>query len=105
MENHKEEQKDKAPDNEHYDVENPQNIAQPKFNSTSTHRGGAELPAVENLNQIKEEKTSNEEKKSTNSGSPLPQNDESLHGKNTKTDLGGGQRDDDEDEDEKIIRT
>jgi len=104
MENNKEDQKHKSPDNEHYDIENPQNLTQPEFNSSSTHRSGAELPAVENLNQINEENTAEEEKKSSNTGSTLPQNDESLHGKPSQTDLGGGQRDDDEDQDERIIR-
>jgi hypothetical protein len=104
MENQNEEQKDKAPDNEHYDVNNPQNLTQPQFNSTSTHREGAKLPAVENLNQIKEENKAPEDKNSFNSGTEVPENDDSLHGKDSSTDLGEGQRDEDEAEDERIIR-
>jgi len=105
MENEKEEQKHKAPDNEQYDVENPQNLTQPQFNSTTAHREGPGLPAVENLNQIKDSKNDLNDAKEDDSDPSAPKNDESLYGKNTKTDLGAGQRDDDEDEGEKIIRT
>jgi hypothetical protein len=103
MENKNEDQKDKAPDNEHYDVNNPQNITQPQFNSTSTHREGAKLPAVENLNQTKEENKAPEDKNSFNTATDLPENDESLTGNSTGTDLGNGEREQEDDDTERII--
>ncbi|SEA66128.1 hypothetical protein [Pedobacter hartonius] len=105
MKNEKEEQKHKAPDNEQYDIANPQNLTQPQFNSTTAHREGPGLPAVENLNQIKGLKTDLKDAREDDSDPSAPNNDESLYGKNTKTDLGAGQRDEGEGEAEKIIRT
>jgi hypothetical protein len=105
MENKNEEQKSKAPDNEEYDIDNPQNLTQPQFNSTTTHREDPGVPAVENLNQIKGLNTELKDAKEGDSDPSAPKNDEALYGNDTKTDLGAGQRDEDEDEDEKIIRT
>jgi hypothetical protein len=105
MENHKKDSEAKTTDNEHYDPENPQKQNVPAFNSTSTHRDGASLPAVENLNEIKDEKDQLKDAGGHDSDDSAPKNDESLYGKATQTDLGQGQRDEDEDEDEKIIRT
>ncbi|MET1055628.1 MAG: hypothetical protein ABWY16_09995 [Pedobacter sp.] len=104
MEDQKEEQKGKAPDNEQYDVNNPQNLTQPQFNSTSTHREGAKVPAVENLNQNNDENNLKKEKESNNSETKEPVNDDSLNGTGSQTDLGDGQRDEDEADKERIIR-
>jgi hypothetical protein len=101
MENEKEEKNHKAPDNEGYDIENPQNLTQPKYNSTTTHREGPALPAVENLNQTNGLKTELEDAKKDDLSPDAPKNDESFFGEHTKTDLGAGQRE----EDERIIRT
>lgn len=105
MENNSEENKPKVPDNEGYDPENPQKQNLPEYNSSTSHRDSGSLPAVENLNQTKELKSVADSPKKVDSDPSSPANDESLYGKKTKTDLGGGQRDQDEDEDEKIIRT
>lgn len=105
MKNEKEENKPKVPDNEGYDTENPQKQNLPQYNSSTSHRDSASLPAVENLNQTKELKSVAKVPKKVDSDPSSPANDESLYGKKTKTDLGGGQREKDEDEDEKIIRT
>ena len=95
----------KVPENEHYDPENPQNHNLPIYRSDSEHREAGALPGVENLNQIKDEKYHPEQADKDDSTLSTPENDDSLFGKTIKTDLGGGQRDDDEDEKEKIIRT
>ncbi|MES2457777.1 MAG: hypothetical protein V4594_19620 [Bacteroidota bacterium] len=39
-----------APGSEDYDVNQPQDLNKPKYNSTTEKRGSAELPAVENMN-------------------------------------------------------
>ena len=105
MENQNEENKDKAPDNEGYDINNPQNLAVPKYNSTTTHRESSGLPAIENLNQQKGMKSDEDDVDSDDFDRSGAENDRSLHGEQFKSDLGQGQRDKDEDEDEKIIRT
>lgn len=73
---------DKAPKpaSEEYDVENPQNLNVPKFNSSTDKRDSHEKPAVENLDDQK------------------PAEDQ----RPPDTDL-GNERDDDEDEKERII--
>jgi hypothetical protein len=69
------------PDAEEYDVENPQNLNVPKFNSTTDKLEGREGPAVENFNdQI-----------------PVV-----SHEQPPKADL-GNDREDDENEQERII--
>ena len=94
MEGNDKKQQPQSAANEEYDVNHPENLNTPKFNSTSEHRDTNELPGVENLNL---ENAPNEAQK--------PENDSSLRGTAPKTDLGNGQRDDDENEKEKIIRT
>lgn len=105
MENTKNSKQTEQTDNEQDKIENPQKSTQPTFNSTTSHRDSEALPAIENLNQKNE--LDDELKSAKNGGNvpSAPKNDESLHGKNSKTDLGNGQRDQDEEEDEKIIRT
>jgi len=68
------------PASEEYDVENPQNLNVPKFNSSTDKRESNERPAVENMNDHK------------------PAEDQ----RPPDTDL-GNERDDDEDEKERII--
>ncbi|WP_256006360.1 MULTISPECIES: hypothetical protein [Pedobacter] len=76
------------PDSEHYDLEHPENLAMPKFNSATEKREGSGLPQVENMND--------EQRNIDTDGS----HDTDL----PETDL-GNDRSDDESEDEKIIRT
>jgi len=107
MENENDDQKAKAPGNENYDVENPQNETVPQYNSTTTKRDGPGVPAVENLNQNNGLKNEPTDPNKADSDPSAPENDESLYGNDTKTDLGNGQHDDNEKErdDERIIRT
>jgi len=105
MENQEEKNKPKVAVSEHYDPKNPQKQNLPKYNSTTEHRDGSELPAVENLNLQDGLKDQLEDAKNEDSDSSMTKNDTPLYGKNTKSDLGAGQRDKDEDEKEKIIRT
>ena len=105
MENTKNDKRTETPDNEGYDINNPQNLTQPKFNSTTEHREGSGLPYVENLNQTEGKKDELKPSKNDNNDPLSSRNDESLHGNTPKSDLGNGQRDEDEDEKEKIIRT
>lgn len=43
-----------TPDSEDYNVEKPQDLNKPKFNSATDKRSGGELPAIENMNDQKE---------------------------------------------------
>lgn len=105
MENNENKEKDKTVDLEQHNIENPQSATQPLYNSTTTHRDSEKLPGVENLNQNSGVKDGFQEAKGNKQAPSAPENDETLHGKRTKTDLGNGQRDDEAEEDEKIIRT
>lgn len=105
MESQENKNKPKVVDSEDYNVEKPQELTQPQYNSTTKNRQGAELPAVENLNQTEGLKNELKGAKKDNNHPATPINDESLHGEGPKTELGNGPRDQDEDEDEKIIRT
>lgn len=105
MENKADKNKPKVAVSEDYDSKKPQNQNLPKYNSTTEHRDGSELPAVENLNQEDGLKDKPKSSKNEHPDIKMTETDASLYGKNTKTDLGAGQRDQDEDEDEKIIRT
>lgn len=105
MKNEEEDNQAKVPGSEHYDPENPQNQNVPKFNSTTEHREGAELPAIENLNHQDGLEDKLKATKNEDSDNKVTETSSALFGKDVKTDLGQGQRDDDEDEDEKIIST
>jgi len=105
MENKENKNTPKVADSEGYNTDNPQDITQPRYNSSTKNRAGAELPAVENLNQTEGLKNELKEGKKHNNDPATPINDESLHDTAPKTELGNGQRDEDEDENEKIIRT
>lgn len=82
--------KDKTPQpgSEDYDVEQPQELNIPKFNSSTEKRGSDELPAVENMDGMKKPVQ------------PENRGQKSLPDTNL-----GNDRDDYEDEKEKIIRT
>jgi hypothetical protein len=105
MKNEEEENQPKVSVSEHYDPENPQKQNVPQYNSTTEHRDAGDLPAIENLNHKDGLKDELKETKKDDSDTNVTDNTTSLFGKDTKTDLGAGQRDDDEAEDEKIIRT
>ena len=98
-------EKHKVADSEDFNTDKPQDQTLPRYNSTSEHRDGSELPSIENLNQQDGIKDQLKDAKNNDSDSNMTKNDASLYGKKTKTDLGAGQRDEDEDEKEKIIRT
>jgi hypothetical protein len=95
----------KLPGSEDYDVNHPQNLTQPVFNSTSTDIGTDHLPGIENLNHNGGLKDSLKESKD-NVNDPSDQvNEEPLFGDAPKTDLGNSSSDDDDEEDEGLIRT
>ncbi|MET4139572.1 hypothetical protein [Pedobacter sp. UYP1] len=98
-------EKHKVADSEDFNTDKPQEQTLPRYNSTSEHRDGSELPAIENLNQQDGIKDELKDAKNNDSDNNMTQNDDPLYGKKTKTNLGAGQRDEDEDENEKIIRT
>jgi hypothetical protein len=77
---------------ENYDPNHPQDLTTPAFNSATDHRSTKTLPGVENLNN--QDQDENE----------VPQDIERLSGSSAKTDLGNGERTDEDKEDEKIIR-
>lgn len=81
------------PESEDYDVEKPQDLNIPKYNSSTDHRTDADLPAVENLNDTED----GIDRQNSNRAFP-------DHRESPKPDL-GNDRDDDEDEREKIIST
>lgn len=105
MENNEEHNKAQSADSKHYDPERPQDQNVPKYNSTTEHRNDNELPGIENLNHQNGLKDELREANNKDSDISQTKSDESLFGEDTKTDLGGGQRDKDEDDKEKIIRT
>ncbi|MEJ7557729.1 MAG: hypothetical protein WKF66_05425 [Pedobacter sp.] len=75
------------PESKEYDIDHPQNLAAPQFNSDTDKRDGASLPAIENMND-EDEKVKPEDSNRSN----LP-----------ATDLGNSP-DDDEGDKERIIR-
>ncbi|RAJ20725.1 hypothetical protein [Pedobacter cryoconitis] len=105
MKKDKQHEKPKVADSEDFNTNKPQEQTLPRYNSTSEHRDGSELPAIENLNQQEGIKDQLKDAKNNDSDNNMTQNSDPLYGKNTKTNLGAGQRDEDEDEKEKIIRT
>ena len=75
------------PESKEYDVEHPEQLNTPSFNSGTNKRAGAELPAVENMND-EDEKVEPEDSNRSN----MP-----------ATDLGNDRKDDEKDS-ERIIR-
>jgi hypothetical protein len=82
------ENKTPKPDAEGYDVERPQDLNMPRFNSTTEKRESGGLPGVENMNDQQQHIDTD-----GSHDTDIPD-----------TDL-GNDRSDDESEDEKIIRT
>ncbi|TDQ11938.1 hypothetical protein [Pedobacter metabolipauper] len=82
MENNKQTPK---PESEDYNVEKPQDLNVPRFNSSTDKRTDAELPEIENLND-----------------QPTDFEKERENGDLPNTHL-GNKRDEDEDEQERII--
>jgi hypothetical protein len=76
---------------EDYDPNHPQNLNKPAFNSTTDHRSTTGLPGVENLDNHNLDENQ------------VPQNIERLSGSSTTTDLGNGERTQEDKDDEKII--
>lgn len=91
MESNDKNQEQNAPGGENYDVNHPQNIATPTFNSTTDGRDTDDLPGVENLNL------------SNNGDQELPDNDQSLFGTDSKTDLGNSQKPEEDKADDRLI--
>lgn len=105
MENKQKPNQPKTADSEHYNPEKPQNQNVPAYNSTTEHRKGSALPGIENLNHQDGLKDELKEAKKGDSDNFMTKNDDSLFGEKGKTDLGGGQRDKNEDDKEQLIRT
>lgn len=76
-----------APDSEAYNVGETDKLNTPKFNSSTEKRTGAELPAIENMNDEQED---------------VKPEDADVE-KMPEADL-GNKRSEDEDQDERIIR-
>ena len=93
----------KAPGNEDYDINRPQNLAKPAFNSASENRDNHAVPPIENLNQQNDEDDQLKQDTAHRTDQQGLVNDESLHGNDHKTDLGNGETPEDKD-DEKLIR-
>jgi hypothetical protein len=91
MENNKDNNSHQSANSKDYDPNHPQNLTKPAFNSTTDHRSTTGLPGIENLDhQISDENQN-------------PQDIERLSGSSTTTDLGNGERTQDDKDDEKII--
>jgi hypothetical protein len=90
---------------EDYDVNHPQNIAQPVYNSTADEKASADLPGIENLNHDSGLKDPLKEATNDLNDPSAQKNDESLHGQPSETDLGNGSSDEEDQEDEGLIRT
>jgi hypothetical protein len=91
MESNEDNKSQKSANTEGYDVNHPQNLNKPVFNSTTDHRDTNGLPGVENLdNQLMDEKQA-------------PQNIERLTGSSATTDLDNGERNDEDRDEERII--
>lgn len=93
MESNDKKNSPQSPDSEEYDVNHPQNLNTPVFNSATDHRSTDNLPGVENMDT---QNLSKEE---------VPQDPERLFGSAAQTDLGNGERTEEKVEDEKIIKT
>ena len=105
MENREENTPAKVPGSEGYNPEKPQEQNVPAYHSTTEKRSAEKLPQVENLNHQDGLKDTLKDAENTDSDNPQTKNDEALFGRDTNADLGAGQRDRDEGEEEKIIRT
>jgi hypothetical protein len=103
MSNEENKNKFKAPDNEDYDVNNPQNLTKPAFNSETEKRNSEGLPQTENLNQQNDENNQLHADGTSNKADMDTKNDESLTGNAHDSDL-GNDREDEDPEDDKLIK-
>ncbi len=101
----KEDQNKKAQtaNNEGYDVNHPQNLTKPSFNSTSENRDSEDKPNPENLNIEKGENELTRVNQGAVLGDIAHINDDALHGNIDNLDLKDDENDSDED-DEQLIR-
>jgi hypothetical protein len=81
----------KSATSENYDPNNPQDLTKPAFNSATDHRSTDDLPGIENLDN---QELGEDE---------VPQDPERLWGTSSQTDLGNGDRTQQDKDDEKII--
>jgi hypothetical protein len=91
METNNNDNEENAPGSENYDVNHPQNITTPSFNSATEKRDTDDLPGVENLNL------------SNNGEQQLPEDDQSLFGTDSDTDLGNSQKPEEDKADDRLI--
>lgn len=80
-----------APGSDEYDVNHPQNIQTPSFNSATEKRDTDELPGVENLNL------------SNNGDQKKPEDGGSLFGPDADTDLGNSEKPEEDKADDRLI--
>ncbi len=92
MENQDSNKKSKVTDSEHYDVNHPQNLNIPEYNSTSEKRAADKIPGVENLNHQDGLKDQLKKAEPDDNQDPASKNDKSLFGEGSKTDLGNGNK-------------
>jgi hypothetical protein len=94
--------KTQLPGNEDYDVNHPQHLTKPAFNSVTENRDSGNKPGTENLNHENDENKFTEGAKKDNSEDATPVNDERLHGNMDDRDLKKEQHDYDHDDDDLI---
>jgi hypothetical protein len=102
MSNEENKNKFKSPDNEGYDINNPQNITKPAFNSNTDKRSSEGLPQTENLNQQNDENNQLHANETSNKADIDTKNDESLTGNAPDTDLGNDREEEDPEKDKLI---
>jgi hypothetical protein len=98
MENQDNNKSSKVTDSEHYDINHPQNLNIPEYNSTSEKRSADKIPAVENLNHQDGLKDEFDEAEPNDNQDPASKDDKPLFGEGAKTDLGNGDKTDKDDE-------
>lgn len=91
MEINKDNNSQNSANSKDYDPNHPQNLTKPAFNSTTDHRNTNGLPGVENLDNQNLD------------ADEVAHNTDRLSGSSTITDLGNGERTQDDKDDEKII--
>ena len=98
MENTESNKNSKVTDSEHYDINHPQNLTMPEYNSTTEKRVADKMPTVENLNHEDGLKDELKKAEPDDNQDPASKNDQSLFGEGSKTDLGNGDKTDKDDE-------
>ncbi|WP_432710849.1 hypothetical protein [Pedobacter sp.] len=103
MSNEENNEKFKSPEDEGYDINHPQNLTKPEFISDTDKRDSGGLPQPENLNQENDEEDQLHADETSNKAGMDTKNDESLTGTADDSDL-GNDRDDEDPEDDKLIK-